>query len=326
MRKFGRHIFLLLLLVPAMLFQASATSPILKVSLDSAYVLMGKATPLNISLVKDVDDRGQLVVPPDSMCGAVEILTELKSDTSNVGSGRVQIDRTLMLQSFDSGLYILKPILYINGADTIASQRLALKVIPAMIDSLTTIHDYADVRDVNRKFIDYLPDFIADYGLWIIAFLALFVGGWYAVRRYLRRSAVDSEPVVCTVPPYEQAIAALNILRTEKLCEQGREKEFYTRLTEILRTYLARRFSIYAMEMTSEQIRQMLARNSETRHSKKYVDQVLEVADFVKFAKMRPLPDDNNRAFSAAMQFVEETKPTPAPAEEIPSVETPKVD
>lgn len=33
------------------------------------------------------------------------------------------------------------------------------------------------------------------------------------------------------------------------------------------------------------------------------------MADFVKFAKMRPLPDDNEQVMCYAETFVEETKP-----------------
>ena len=36
---------------------------------------------------------------------------------------------------------------------------------------------------------------------------------------------------------------------------------------------------------------------------------ILEMADFVKFAKMRPLPDDNEQVMRYAETFVEETKP-----------------
>ncbi|MDE6418538.1 MAG: hypothetical protein K2K49_04955, partial [Duncaniella sp.] len=50
-----------------------------------------------------------------------------------------------------------------------------------------------------------------------------------------------------------------------------------------------------------------------TKADKHLVDQVLEIADFVKFAKMRPLPTDNVRAFNSAMQFVDNTKPAPEP-------------
>ncbi len=56
--------------------------------------------------------------------------------------------------------------------------------------------------------------------------------------------------------------------------------------------------------------------NSETRMSRPAMNQILEMADFVKFAKVRPLPDDNVKVFNAAIKFVEATKPLPpAPAE-----------
>ena len=55
-----------------------------------------------------------------------------------------------------------------------------LKVFPADVDSLETIHDYADVADIDRSFIDYLPDFIVDYGLWILAVIIVLGAGGYA--------------------------------------------------------------------------------------------------------------------------------------------------
>ena len=111
------------------------------------------------------------------------------------------------------------------------------------------------------------------------------------------------------IPPYELAIQLLEKLRDEKLCERGQEKEFYTRLTDILRSYIDSRFGINAMEMTTTQIIESLNNNNETICSKSYVEQVLEIADFVKFAKVRPLPDDNVKSYNWALQFVKETKP-----------------
>ena len=92
-------------------------------------------------------------------------------------------------------------------------------------------------------------------------------------------------------------------------------QEFYTRLTEILRTYLDKRFGINAMEMTSSQIMQHVERHDLTRPSSALMKQILEMADFVKFAKVRPLPDDNVKSFNMATRFVEDTKPAPEPAE-----------
>ncbi|MDE5634813.1 MAG: cell wall anchor protein, partial [Muribaculaceae bacterium] len=101
----------------------------------------------------------------------------------------------------------------------------------------------------------------------------------------------------------------------QHLCERGEERAYYTELTDILREYIDKRFNINAMEMTSRQILDRLNANPETRPSEKLMRQILEVADFVKFAKMRPMPDDNTKSFRNAIEFVENTKPLPEPEE-----------
>lgn len=331
-----RHIRILFAILALSITSAATVSAqtSLKVSLDSAYLLMGKATPMHVELITSSSTQGQLLVPKDTICDKVEILKALKADTSDIGNGRIQINQELLLQSFDSGTYVLNPIRYVQGNETVASNRLVLKVMPVPVDTLTTIHDYADVENVDRKFIDYLPDFLVDYGLWILALIIILGAGYYLFRRMSRNNGETKEKAI-VIPPYELALQELDSLRSDKLCEQGREREFYTRLTDILRQYLQGRFGINAMEMTSTQIRHMLQANDETRLSKRNMEQVLETADFVKFAKVRPLPEDNTRSFNSAMQFVEDTKPLPpvdqdksdspaAPAEKTSTSETEK--
>ncbi len=91
------------------------------------------------------------------------------------------------------------------------------------------------------------------------------------------------------------------------------EKEYFTLLTDILREYLERRFDINAMEMTTRQIIDSLSSNTEVKEKRNYMREILDVADFVKFAKVRPLPSDNIAAFDNAVKFVEETKPVEKP-------------
>ncbi|MCM1356487.1 MAG: hypothetical protein NC212_08805 [Staphylococcus sp.] len=313
-----RNIRILIISLSALLgFSATAaTAPTIKVSLDSAYLLMGRTTPLHLQVVAPSSPAGQLLIPKDSMCGNVEILDLLKADTTDIGNDRVEIKQDIVLQSFDSGVYRLNPIMYVIGNDTFRSNRVVLKVFPVDVDTLDTIHDYADVADIDRSFIDYLPDFVVDYGLWILAIIIVLGGGAYAYYLIRRRKNPFAAPAPKPVPPYEKAVSELNKLRSEKLCESGKEKEFYTRLTDILRLYLQGRFGINAMEMTSTQIRHILNSNEETKLSQENMNRVLETADFVKFAKVRPLPDDNIRSFNSAMQFVEDTKPKPVVTEE----------
>ncbi|MDE5904432.1 hypothetical protein, partial [Duncaniella sp.] len=101
--NFIRHIRFLLL-TTAILISASALAGVssLKVSLDSAFLLMGRTTPLHIELVTDDNSDGHLVIPKDSVCDKVEILKYLTPDTTGLGSGRREIKQDLVLQSFDS--------------------------------------------------------------------------------------------------------------------------------------------------------------------------------------------------------------------------------
>ncbi|MDE6865883.1 MAG: cell wall anchor protein, partial [Muribaculaceae bacterium] len=52
-----------------------------------------------------------------------------------------------------------------------------------------------------------------------------------------------------------------------------------------------------------------LSNNNDPKARRGRIRQILDMADFVKFAKVRPLPPDNVKAMENAIQFVEETKP-----------------
>lgn len=162
---------------------------------------------------------------------------------------------------------------------------------------------------------DYLPDFIYYYWWIFVLVLALAAVGYYLYQRHK-----NGKPMLKSqkkeIPPFDEAIEALNSLKAAKLWQNGQEKEYFTRLTDILRRYIDRRFGINAVEMTSSQIIDTLRRNEETKAVNEQLKLILEVADFVKFANMRPLPDDSEAAWNRAQYFVNETKPVEVVADE----------
>lgn len=290
-----------------------------KVELDSAILLMGRTTPLHVEILQPQGTQGMLMIPADTLMTNVEIANAGTDDTLKNGltDQLEQIKRMITLQSFDSGLYRLPPIAYVTeSGDTMYSNTVTLKVLPADIDTLTTIHSMADVADGGWKWFDWLPDFIIDHWGWIIVCILIIVGGIWVWLVMKKKVSIPLVPKSKPVSPYDAAIAGLEKLKDEHLCENGREKEYYTRLTDILRRYLDGRFGINAMEMTSSQILRALEKQPDTRDHKGMLQRVLEMADFVKFAKMRPMPDDNVAAWNRALQFVEETKPQPEPIAE----------
>lgn len=289
----------------------------LKARLDSAAILMGNKTAIHVELIGNLDGTGYFV-PNDTMWRDVEMSGSTDPVINDLGNGRKELLKDIIIQAFDSGLYTLPPIAYVQGSDTMYANALTLKVIPVNVDSLMTVHDFAGVESPGSNFFDFVPDWLSDYGLWIILGLILIGVITYLIIVWRKKGRLPLVPQRKPVPPYQEAITALEQLNNRKLCDQGKEREFYTELTEILRHYLSRRFGINAMEMTSSQILRALNDNEETRLSREKMEQVLEVADFVKFAKVRPLPDDNVAAFRNAVAFVENTKPVEQPEETAP--------
>lgn len=312
MRKITKKLalFALILLISPLVSLANVGPISLKASLDSAHIIMGKQTTLHIEIVDNNGGNGVLpILDADTIIAEIEVISKSQADTIDLENNRRQINQDIIIQSFDSGLYTIPPIQYIVGKDTFKANPLALKVIPVSVDSLQTIHGQADVIYPNSRWYDFLPDFITDYWGWILVVIIIILGAIFALLLYKKKLPIALTPAQKEIPPYELAMQLLERLRDEKLCERGQEKEFYTRLTDILRSYIDSRFGINAMEMTSTQIIESLNSNNETVDSKSYVEQVLEIADFVKFAKVRPLPDDNVKSYNWAIQFVKETKP-----------------
>lgn len=296
-------------------------APAVQVKLDSVNLLMGKMTVLHLSVTQPKDVKGAFpllsrvqengIIP---ICGdSVELRAPSRVDTVENGNN-LTITYDVPLQAFDSGYYRLPEFAYVYGKDTVLSKSLGIKVVPVLAEADTPIYDYASTAGPeNPSIFDHVPDWIVDYW-WVVLIIILAVLAFlYAMRRYRKEGSLLPKKPEPT--PYEAAMSALRNLKDKKLWEQGMEKAYFTELTDILRLYLYRRFGINAAEMTSRQILASLKKNKDTQDKRVYFRQILDMADFVKFAKVRPLPEDNVKAYDNALRFVEETKPVPVEEE-----------
>jgi hypothetical protein len=169
---------------------------------------------------------------------------------------------------------------------------------------------------------------LADYYPWIFGVLiALFL---ICVAGYIIQRIRNKKPIISlrkdepSLPPHEQAIRELDRIKQQKLWQQGRNKEYYTLLTDTLRKYIVSRFDINAMEMTSGEILAIIRRENEADSVYENLKQILQLADFVKFAKMNPLPDENDLSMMNAYLFVNQTKQEVITAPEIEETEAEK--
>lgn len=313
MKKILKHIILLaaLALLP---LTAVAGPTLLTAKLDSVTIIMGKTTVLRLELVRDKGQQGTFPVDQqDTLSAQVEIAAKPEPEVKDLGNGREQVNKALVVQAFDSGQWHINPITYITASgDTVKSGPLVLKVVPVQVNAQGDIRDLAPVVIPPRKFFDFVPSWITSlWWLWLLLLLA--AAGVWAYFHWWRKGKNPFKPEKKRLPPYEEAMQRLQLLKSQELWQKGQDKDYYTALTDILREYIDRRFGINAVEMTTTQIVSALRQNKETQLVNDQLQEILAVADFVKFAGQRPLADDNERSFTRALQFVEATKPAPMP-------------
>ena len=301
-----RHIVMTAVVLLATVTGAWGGNVTFKAKLDSATLIMGRTTALHLEITQDKNARGFFPgEQADTLSAMVEIAERPAADTTDLGNDRIQINRDLIIQSFDSGLWVIKPIPYVVNGDTAFCNQLTLKVLPVDVSQMKDIHDIKPVEDVPFNLLDWLPDY---WWAWLLALLLIISTIW-AYNKYYKKGINPLKPSRKRLPPYEEAMLNLQNLKAAQLWQQGQEKEYFTGLTDILRVYIDRRFDINAVEMTSSQIIDTLKRNEETKAVNEQLEMILEVADIVKFANARPLADDNEVAYQRAVNFVEATRP-----------------
>ena len=287
--------------------QIQAQTTLIDVKIDEADLLIGEQTVLHLTITTD---NGKFVfypIPLDTLMAGVEVLALAKPDSSVIDNNRLMIKQDILITSFDEALYLLPPFIVIDEADTIYSNQVALKVSTLEVNA-DTPEDFFDIKEIWKP-----PFVLADYypiifGILLALFMICVIG--YIVQRLRNRKSALPELLKeeLKIPPHELAIRELNEIKLQKLWQQGRNKDYYTQITDTLRRYIFRRFGINAMEMTSYEILDIITRENDARSVYDTLKKILQLADLVKFAKLHPLPDENDLSIAYSYLFVNQTK------------------
>ena len=108
-------------------------------------------------------------------------------------------------------------------------------------------------------------------------------------------------------PPHQIALDELEQLKTKKLWQRDLIKDYHTQLTDIIRTYIEGTFRIQTMEMTTREIIHAFGMVKIEKENLEILREMLVTSDFVKFAKLKPTPDENNKSMTNAVNFVKNT-------------------
>ena len=141
---------------------------------------------------------------------------------------------------------------------------------------------------------------------WQIAALA--AGGLAATGliywgfRRLRARLLKPRPPIA---PEIWALQELVKLGEQRLVESGRAREFYYRLTEVVRRYIELKFALAAPEMTTDEFLNALAREPRSLPlDSPRLREFLVAGDLVKYAAMTPGAEESEASLSTARSFI----------------------
>lgn len=127
----------------------------------------------------------------------------------------------------------------------------------------------------------------------LIAAAALFlaVAALWMLRRLLTEKGAQRTEEEVLLPAHEVALTALKALKAGDTLTTGDFRSFYFEASEIIRTYLQRRYQVNALDLTTYELMRALEGVVAPGMDRDGLKRWLSHADFVKFAKFKPSPE-----------------------------------
>lgn len=282
---------------------------IVSATIDSTTIMLGDQTDMKLQAICSPNEHITLPIYGETLVNGIEVVNRTLTDTTILSSGQMQLTQYLTLTSFKDSLFYIEPIPFVSEGDTLWSEPLSLNVVqPFRID--TADKAITDIKPIQK----------APFWWWgILRWILLGIGvsglgaGTYFLMKYLKRrqngetNAETQEPLR---PAEDVALEKLEKIRTEKIWQEGKVKEYHTELTDVVREYIARRFDVSSGEKTSDEtLRAMKPILSNQRELFSKLQKMLQLADLVKFAKWTATPDENESCLKSAYEFVQATTP-----------------
>ena len=283
---------------------------------DSNKILIGDWITLHLEVQHQSTIRVQWPVVADSLEG-FEIVKRDTPLVKNDGQNILQTC-TFVLTAFDSGTKVIPPFVFSYRTAVDSTVKTAeTSPIPIFVHGVA-VDTSKEIKDVKAPLS--IPLTLADLIPYLIGLIVLGLVVWLIM--YIRKRLARGEPIIPEAPQrpaHEVALEALHALDSEHVWQRGKIKEYYSSLTDIIRTYIERRFFVIAMEMTSDEILSAGAITTLPKETSVRLKNLLLRADLVKFAKYQPVPQDHEVSMTDAISFVETTRidvtPEPEPAQ-----------
>lgn len=276
--------------------------------IDKKEITIADRINLSISVYIDEDYEVELPAFGDKLeqFGIVDYHT---SQPELIDNNIKLIKRTYILEPFLSGDYIITPMkimFFKKGEDESTKHSIETPEVTIKVTSLLP----EDIKDLKlNEIVPPLP-YPRSYSIWIyggagLLLIAVIIGGFIFYRRRLNGNGT----VEIRLKAHEIAYSELKALVDENLIDAGEIKQFYMRLSSIIRRYIENRFGLKAPEQTTEEFLTGLEKANEFPDEyKPLLRDFLKYSDLVKFARFEPGTKDIQKSFDSCKAFIKGTE------------------
>ena len=301
-----KRFFIYLIFTIASVAYASAQSVVVKAEVDSMMMWIGQQTGLHLEVTCDAGQKIEFPAYRDTIVTGLEIIPPVKTDTQYVNNNqRITVTRSYTVTCFDSALIYIAPITVNVDGKEYQSNRLALAFMTYDIPEGEEKQIFGPKDNLKAPVKFYEVKGLILFLL--LAIIAIIIAVYLFIRYRDDKPIIRKIKIEPKVPAHIRAITDIEELRQSGGPHSEDSKGYYTQLTDILREYINDRFGFNATEMTSYEILEKLE-ESRDRESLSELRDLLSTSDMVKFAKFKPMLNENDRNLLTALEFVNDTK------------------
>lgn len=288
--------------------------PSVVTTIDKKEAFVGDVLALRLAVKHAEADAFEF--PAEVALGPFELID--KASEQKIEGPMITEEMVFKVASYDTGPQVLPAIEFRVGGAEFKSEAQTITVKSAIDEELKEKQAAAPANvkqppeaGEERK-TDGDPYAIYERVYWpfyvlggVLGLVALYM----IAKRLARRGNVAEVLQQSAIPPHKAALMLLRLLRDKQLLKQGKHREYYFEATEILRGYLAQRYAINALDLTTAELMEKLAQISAPGLDRENLRAWLEHADFVKYAKLEPPIDKAAAMLDFFEQLVWATRP-----------------
>jgi hypothetical protein len=271
-------------------------------------VLLGEPFTYEIIITHAPGERYELALPAE--LGDFELLSQSRQRQDGEGASTTTFG--LRLSAFNLGLLTLPEVPF----TVTTPEGLRRFVTPARtLEVGSTLPPEAQEKGAQLK--DIQPPIEVAVRSWrllwgLLGLVAVGLLAW-ALVRFLRRPRPERVVVAPVLPLDVRTRTALDALKAENLPAQGRVKDFYFRLSEVIRGYLGERYGFEALECTSSELLATVRRLPTPGLPEEALKRFVSESDMVKYAKAESSPQACGEALAFGYELLNKTWSPPAP-------------